>query len=89
MAWIRSDGAISETDCAAFARDGFLIRERIVGIETVTRLREAMAQSFEGGYETRGIYAGGIGFFAPEAEDVVAEAIRQLAEEAGRTIPDN
>ena len=43
----------------------------------------------EGGYETRGIYAGGIGFFAPEAEDVVAEAIRQLAEEAGRTIPEN
>lgn len=42
----------------------------------------------EGGYETRGLYAGGIGFFAPEAEDVVAEAIRRLAEEAGRPIPE-
>ncbi|MCB1078096.1 MAG: hypothetical protein KDM64_09750, partial [Verrucomicrobiae bacterium] len=41
----------------------------------------------EGGYETRGLYAGGIGFFSPEAEDVVAETVRQLAKEAGRTLP--
>ena len=41
----------------------------------------------EGGYETRGLYAGGIGFFAPEAEDVVAEAIRELAKAVERQIP--
>lgn len=41
----------------------------------------------EGGYETRGIYTGGIGFFAPEAEDVVATTIRELAVTAGRKIP--
>ncbi|MCB1090821.1 MAG: neutral/alkaline non-lysosomal ceramidase N-terminal domain-containing protein [Verrucomicrobiae bacterium] len=41
----------------------------------------------EGGYETRGLYAGGIGFFAPEAEDIVAETVRQLAKEAGRSLP--
>ena len=41
----------------------------------------------EGGYETRGLYAGGIGFFAPEVEEVVAEAIRRLAKESGRSIP--
>lgn len=38
----------------------------------------------EGGYETRGLYAGGIGFFAPEAEPVVAGAIARLARDAGR-----
>lgn len=38
----------------------------------------------EGGYETRGIYSGGIGFFAPEAEDAVAGAIVELAGQAGR-----
>jgi neutral ceramidase len=38
----------------------------------------------EGGYETRGLYAGGIGFFAPEAEDIVAATITRLAKEAGR-----
>ncbi|MBL9154615.1 MAG: neutral/alkaline non-lysosomal ceramidase N-terminal domain-containing protein [Verrucomicrobiales bacterium] len=38
----------------------------------------------EGGYETRGLYAGGIGFFAPEAETVVAGAIARLARDAGR-----
>ena len=38
----------------------------------------------EGGYETRGLYSGGIGFFAPEAEDVVANQIKALAEQAGR-----
>lgn len=38
----------------------------------------------EGGYETRGLYAGGIGLFAPEAEPVVAGAIARLARDAGR-----
>ena len=36
----------------------------------------------EGGYETRGV--GTLGFFAPEAEKVVVETIRKLAEQAGR-----
>jgi len=40
----------------------------------------------EGGYETRGV--GTLGFFAPEAENVVAETIRKLAEQVGRpTLP--
>ncbi len=43
----------------------------------------------EGGYETRGLYAGGLGFFAPEAEDVAAETIARLAAEAGRKIESN
>lgn len=43
----------------------------------------------EGGYETRGIYAGGIGFFTPEAEDVAVATIRELAEKAGRQIPES
>ena len=42
----------------------------------------------EGGYETRGLYYG-IGFFAPEVEDVVGSEIRKLAIEAGRKIPDH
>ncbi|MCB1232507.1 MAG: neutral/alkaline non-lysosomal ceramidase N-terminal domain-containing protein [Verrucomicrobiae bacterium] len=41
----------------------------------------------EGGYETRGLYAGGIGLFAPEAEDVVAKTVRDLAVKAGRELP--
>lgn len=41
----------------------------------------------EGGYETRGIYSGGIGFFTPGAEKVVVKGIRQLATEAGRELP--
>ncbi|MCB1063529.1 MAG: neutral/alkaline non-lysosomal ceramidase N-terminal domain-containing protein [Verrucomicrobiae bacterium] len=41
----------------------------------------------EGGYETRGIYTGGIGFFAPEAEEVVVATIRDLANSAGRKFP--
>lgn len=41
----------------------------------------------EGGYETRGLYAGGIGFFKPEAEDVVAATILRLARDAGRPNP--
>lgn len=38
----------------------------------------------EGGYETRGLYEGGIGYFAPEAQDVMVEKVRELARRAGR-----
>jgi hypothetical protein len=38
----------------------------------------------QGGYETRGLYAGGVGLFAPEAEDRVVESVRGLAAIAGR-----
>src|SRR6185503_16232742 len=33
----------------------------------------------EGGYETRGLYHGAIGYFAPAAQDVVVEKVRELA----------
>ncbi len=36
----------------AFARDGFLIRERIIGPNAVDRLRDAMTRSFEGDYDS-------------------------------------
>jgi hypothetical protein len=36
----------------------------------------------EGGYETRGIYAGGIGFFAPEAEAALVNKVSELTEAA-------
>ena len=38
-----------------------------------------------GGYETRGLYYGGIGLFAPEVEKTLVEFVGQLAREAGRT----
>jgi hypothetical protein len=38
----------------------------------------------EGGYETRGLYSGGIGFFAPEAEGILVDKVRELAKKAGR-----
>ncbi len=38
----------------------------------------------EGGYETRGLYYGGIGTFAREAQDVFVQKVRELAERAGR-----
>jgi hypothetical protein len=38
----------------------------------------------EGGYETRGLYAGGAGYFAASAQDVVVSYVRQLAHQAGR-----
>jgi len=42
----------------------------------------------EGGYETRGLYASGkIGWFAPEAESEVVEAVCRLARQAGRKLP--
>lgn len=40
----------------------------------------------EGGYETRGLYRGGIGLFDPRAETALIDAIRQLAAEAGRKV---
>jgi hypothetical protein len=41
----------------------------------------------EGGYETRGLYSGGIGRFAPQAQDVLVPKVRELAEKAGRPLP--
>jgi hypothetical protein len=41
----------------------------------------------EGGYETRGLYAGGIGLFDPRAQDVLVAKVRELAEKAGRPLP--
>lgn len=38
----------------------------------------------DGGYETRGAYYRGPGYFAPEAEAVLVDQVRRLAEEAGR-----
>ena len=42
----------------------------------------------EGGYETRGLYAGSAGWFAPEAEQVVVQIIRELAKKAERRLPE-
>ncbi len=42
----------------------------------------------EGGYETRGLYSGGAGFFDPKAEEVVVQKVRELAKKAGRKLPD-
>jgi hypothetical protein len=41
----------------------------------------------EGGYETRGLYAGGIGVFSPKAQEVLVAKVRELAEQAGRRLP--
>ncbi len=41
----------------------------------------------EGGYETRGLYHGGIGLFDAKAQDVVVEKVRALAKQAGREVP--
>jgi hypothetical protein len=38
----------------------------------------------EGGYETRGIYHGGIGYFAPEAQDALVNKVRELGAATGR-----
>lgn len=40
----------------------------------------------EGGYETRGLYSGGAGFFDPKAQDVLVQKVRELARQAGRTL---
>jgi hypothetical protein len=44
--------------------------------------------SGEGGYETRGLYSGSAGWFAPEAEQVVVQQIRELARAVGRRLPE-
>ncbi len=41
----------------------------------------------EGGYETRGLYAGGAGFFDARAEKVLVAKVRELAEKVGRKVP--
>jgi hypothetical protein len=41
----------------------------------------------EGGYETRGLYAGGIGRFDARAQDVLVAKVRELAEKVGRAVP--
>jgi hypothetical protein len=41
----------------------------------------------EGGYETRGLYHGGIGLFAPEAEGALVAKVKELAAAAGRKLP--
>lgn len=38
----------------------------------------------QGGYETRGLYSGGIGTFTPQAESVLVESVQDLAKHAGR-----
>jgi hypothetical protein len=41
----------------------------------------------EGGYETRGLYHGGIGLFDPKTQDVLVATVRSLAAEVGRDMP--
>jgi len=41
----------------------------------------------EGGYETRGLIYGGIGLFAPDAQDVLVAKVRELAKSIGRKLP--
>ncbi len=41
----------------------------------------------EGGYETRGLYTGGIGLFDAKAQDVLVEKVRELAKKVGRKLP--
>jgi len=49
---IEVDLALSPEDVAAFGRDGFLIRERILSPAAVARLREAMERCFAGEYDS-------------------------------------
>jgi hypothetical protein len=41
----------------------------------------------EGGYETRGLYSGGVGLFDHKAQDVLVSKVRDLAGKAGRKLP--
>jgi hypothetical protein len=41
----------------------------------------------EGGYETRGLYAGGIGLFDAKSQDVLVAKVRELAKKVGRKMP--
>ncbi len=43
----------------------------------------------EGGYETRGLYSGGIGTFDPKAEEILVGKVRELAKKAGRRLPND
>jgi Neutral/alkaline non-lysosomal ceramidase, N-terminal len=54
---------------AAYCNDvfGYLPSARVLG---------------EGGYETRGLYSGGAGFFAPDVQEAIVAAIRELAAQA-------
>jgi hypothetical protein len=58
---------------AAYCNDvfGYLPSARVLG---------------EGGYEIRGLYSGGAGFFDPKAEEVLVAKVRELAKEAGRKV---
>jgi hypothetical protein len=40
----------------------------------------------EGGYETRGLYAGGIGLFASDAQEALVGKVRELSKTAGRKV---
>jgi hypothetical protein len=42
----------------------------------------------EGGYETRGLYSGGAGFVDAKAEGALVQRVRELAEKAGRKLPE-
>jgi neutral ceramidase len=59
---------------AAYCNDvyGYLPSARVLG---------------EGGYETRGLYSGGIGLFVPDAQDALVAKVRELATSAGRKLP--
>jgi hypothetical protein len=41
----------------------------------------------EGGYETRGLYSGGLGFFDARAQAVLIAGVRELARSVGRELP--
>ena len=41
----------------------------------------------EGGYETRGLYSGGIGLFDAKAQDVLVAKVRDMAMKVGRKLP--
>ena len=47
-------------------------------VETPTRVLA------EGGYETRGIYTGGVGLFDPRVEAVLVDKVRELSKQVGR-----
>jgi neutral ceramidase len=43
----------------------------------------------EGGYETRGLIYGGVGQFAPHAQEVLVAKVKELASSIGRKLPSN
>ncbi len=58
---------------AAYCNDvfGYLPSARVLG---------------EGGYETRGLYSGGLGLFDIKAQEVVVQTVRALAQKVGRKV---